>query len=58
MAVLKVMPWGEDQGAYVLIEEADFDETVHTLYEEQPEKEEAEEVESEQKRRGRPPKVR
>lgn len=29
---IKVQPWGEDQGEYVLIDAASFDETLHTLY--------------------------
>lgn len=33
MPVIKVKPWGEGQGEFVLIEEEDFDEEVHTLHE-------------------------
>jgi len=34
MSTIKVKPWGKDQGAYVVIEEADFDKEKHDLYEE------------------------
>lgn len=37
MALLKVKPWGEGQGEYVLIEEEDFNEEVHTLHESEAE---------------------
>lgn len=30
---VKVKPWGKDQGAFVEINEADFDPAVHQLYE-------------------------
>lgn len=30
--VLKVQPWGEDQGDYVLIDAEHFDESVHKPY--------------------------
>jgi len=30
--VLKVQPWGEDQGDYVVIDAEQFDESVHKLY--------------------------
>lgn len=36
MATLKVKPWGEGQGDYVLIEEEDFDEKQHSLYDDKP----------------------
>jgi len=29
---IKVQPWSEDQGEYVLIDAASFDESVHKLY--------------------------
>lgn len=29
---IKVQPWSEDQGDYVLIDAASFDEAVHKLY--------------------------
>lgn len=29
---IKVMPWSEDQGEYVIIDAASFDEAVHTPY--------------------------
>lgn len=32
--VIKVKPWGKDQGDYVLINESDFDEKKHEKYEE------------------------
>lgn len=32
MSVIKVMPWGEDQGDFVLINEEDFNADVHELY--------------------------
>lgn len=34
MPVLKVKAWGKDQGDYVLIEENDFDESSHELFDE------------------------
>ena len=34
MALLKVKPWGEDQGEFVLIEEEDFNEEKHELLDE------------------------
>lgn len=37
MPVIKVKPWGEDQGEFVLIEEEDFNEEVHTLHESEAE---------------------
>lgn len=33
MPVIKVKPWSEDQGEFVLIEEEDFNEEVHVLHE-------------------------
>lgn len=30
---IRVMPWGADQGEYVVINEADFDPAVHTRFE-------------------------
>lgn len=35
MALLKVKPWGKDQGDYVLIEEEDFDASKHEKLEEE-----------------------
>jgi hypothetical protein len=32
-AVVKVMPWGEGQGEFVLINESDFDPAVHKMFE-------------------------
>jgi hypothetical protein len=32
--VIKVKPWAADQGDYVEINEADFDPSVHTRFEE------------------------
>jgi hypothetical protein len=29
---LKVEPWGKDQGDFVVIDAASFDESIHTLY--------------------------
>lgn len=37
MPVIKVKPWGEDQGEFVLIEEEDFNEEVHVLHESEAE---------------------
>lgn len=34
MPVIKVKPWGEDQGEFVLIEEEDFNEEKHELLDE------------------------
>lgn len=34
MKTIKVMPWGEDQGDFVLINEEDFDASVHKRYDE------------------------
>lgn len=34
MKTIKVMPWGEDQGDFVLINEEDFDADVHKRYDE------------------------
>lgn len=37
---VKVAPWGKDQGDFVEINETDFDEKTHKLYEEpKPKKE-------------------
>lgn len=33
---LKVKPWGENQGDYVLINEADFDKSKHVKYTSHP----------------------
>ncbi len=30
--VLKVQPWGHDQGDYVVIDAESFDESIHKLY--------------------------
>lgn len=32
MEILKVMPWGKDQGDHVLIDAKDFDPQKHTIY--------------------------
>lgn len=32
MKTIKVQPWGEDQGDFVLINEEDFDESVHKRF--------------------------
>lgn len=32
MKTIKVMPWGEDQGEFVLINEEDFNPDVHELF--------------------------
>ena len=32
MAVIKVEPWGEDQGDFVVIDEKDFDPKTHVVY--------------------------
>ena len=37
--VMKVLPWGENQGGYVLIEDEDFNPFIHKEYKEK-EKEE------------------
>lgn len=34
MAILKVQPWGEGQGDFVIIDEENFDPKFHKLYEE------------------------
>ena len=34
MKTIQVMPWGDDQGDFVLINEDDFDSSVHKRYEE------------------------
>jgi len=34
MELKKVMPWGKDQGEYVVIEAQDFDESIHKEYKE------------------------
>lgn len=34
MSVIKIKPYGKDQGEFVLIEEENFDKTIHELYEE------------------------
>ena len=34
MATMKVKPWGDDQGDYVIIEEENFDKDFHEVYEE------------------------
>ncbi len=33
MKTIKVQPWGEDQGDFVLINEEDFDESIHKRFE-------------------------
>lgn len=37
MTTKKVNAWGKDQGSYVIIEAADFDEKTHKEYQEKPE---------------------
>lgn len=32
MELIKVIPWGKDQGEYVLIEASDFNESFHKKY--------------------------
>lgn len=34
METIKVMPWGDDQGEFVLINKEDFDASVHKRYDE------------------------
>lgn len=34
--VLKVKPWGKDQGEYVLINADEFDSSVHQLFDDKP----------------------
>lgn len=36
MKLLKVKPWGEDQGDHVLINEEDFNPDVHELFDGKP----------------------
>lgn len=36
MKLLKVKPWGEDQGDHVLINEEDFNPEVHELFDSTP----------------------
>lgn len=38
MNVIKVKPWGKDQGDYVLINEEDFNAEVHELFDAPAEK--------------------
>jgi len=38
MATLKVKPWGEGQGDFVIIDEETFDKDFHKLYEDKEEK--------------------
>lgn len=33
MSTMKVKPWGEDQGDYVVIEESDFNPEIHQEFE-------------------------
>lgn len=47
---MRVMPWSESQGEYVVINESDFDPAVHEKFDE------AEEDSAEPKKRGRKPK--
>lgn len=49
MKVIKVMPWSEDQGDHVLIEEQDFNPEFHKPFKEGAHK-------SEPAKRGRPSK--
>lgn len=48
MKTINVKPWSEDQGAFVVINEADFDPKVHKLYD--PEGDAAREREAEAQR--------
>lgn len=36
MGILKVQPWGEGQGDFVIIDEETFDKDFHKIYEEKP----------------------
>jgi hypothetical protein len=47
---VRVKPWSESQGDFVVINESDFDASVHEMYEEAPQDA------AEKPRRGRPPK--
>lgn len=38
LKVIKVKPWGEEQGDFVLINETDFDPDKHEHYEEEKQK--------------------
>jgi len=38
METIKVKPWGEDQGEFVLINAEDFDAEKHELLEDEPKK--------------------
>jgi len=42
LETVKVMPWGDDQGDYVVINKNDFDKEKHKLYEEKVSKKKAE----------------
>lgn len=55
MSILKVNPWGEGQGDFVIIEEENFRPGFHTLYGEKVSCEEQSE-QVEKPRRGRKPK--
>ena len=48
MSVMKVKPWGKDQGDFVLIDEDDFNPEMHEPFGDEPQ--------DEPKRRGRKPK--
>lgn len=52
--MLKVKPWGKDQGDHVLIDDEDFDPSKHELYEEKNELRNEKEEEKGQAVRGRP----
>jgi hypothetical protein len=45
LETVKVKPWGEDQGDYVIINKDDFDPEKHKLYEEKVSKKKAEQKE-------------
>lgn len=38
LETIKVKPWGDDQGDFVIINKDDFDDAKHKLYEESPKK--------------------
>jgi hypothetical protein len=42
--ILKVKPWGTDQGDFVIIDEKNFDPLFHVLYEENQEAKELESI--------------
>jgi hypothetical protein len=46
MKVIKVKPWGKDQGPFVLMEEQNFRESLHQHYDPEGDKKRAEEAEA------------